>query len=239
MISIWPFKKKTPITEPAGFILIDKPVGPSSHGVISRVRRISGVRRVGHAGTLDPLASGLMLVAISREYTKKLGALIKQDKSYVATIFLGASSSTYDQEGEKTTIRAVSPVSKISIKQALKKFTGEIDQEPPIFSAKKINGQAAYRRARNNEIFKLPTNKVTIYRISIDNYHWPFLKLTVNCSSGTYIRSLAHDLGQELGCGAYLYGLRRLSIGTLRLKEAIKLDNLNYKKLIKHLKTYV
>jgi len=219
-----------------GFILIDKPLGLSSHGVVNYLRRVSGLKRIGHAGTLDPLASGLMILAVGREYTKQLGKLIKLDKEYQADIYLGATSPSYDREQEVIPSYNGQRLKKTQIKQAVLNYSGPIEQRPPIFSAKKIQGQRAYRLARRAEAFTPKTQTINIYEIKITSYRWPHLKIRVKCSSGTYIRSLAHDLGQTLGTGAYLYDLKRTKINGFSLKKAIKLKKIQAKNLNKYLK---
>lgn len=229
------------------FLLINKPSGPTSHDIISQLRKITGQKRIGHAGTLDPFASGLLLCAIGRESTKQLGNFLKLDKTYLATLKLGATSDTYDRTGNIIFSppyqgEVASPVGSLRdkpkgyphltkkiISSALQKFTGEQSQTPPIFSAKKIHGQTAYKLARQGKTVTLKPNQVTIYDIRLKKLEIQNSKLEieVRCSSGTYIRSLAHDLGQALGCGAYLEELKRLAIGPFSLAEAVSLDQLN------------
>lgn len=219
-----------------GFILINKPLKLSSHTVVSRLRKISGIKKIGHAGTLDPLATGLLILAIGREYTKKIDQYVKLDKEYVAEIFFGAESETYDREGEIKNTYSGTRIKKKIIRQALDKWQGEVKQVPPIFSAKKIKGQKLYNLARQGKEIEIPSHLVKISKIKILKYRWPILKIKISCGSGTYIRSLAHDLGRDLNCGAYLYSLSRTKIGKNKLSRAIKLDRLNIKILNKHLK---
>ena len=194
----------------------------TSHDVIDYLRRISIERTIGHAGTLDPNASGLLLVAIGREYTKRLQEFVGLDKEYEADISLGKISTTYDAEGELSPISTYQP-SLHEINHAFEKLTGKIEQKPPIFSAKKIQGQKAYDLARRGEEVDLKPMVVTIYKIELVSYQYPILKIRVRVSSGTYIRSLAHDLGQILGTGAYLYDLVRTSIGQYNLNKSLVL----------------
>jgi len=211
------------------FILINKPAGPTSHDLVDFLRQITGEQRIGHAGSLDPFAEGLLLLAIGRESTRQLNQFVGLDKEYVATIQLGATSSTYDKTGEiKKCQAAQCQVSEKEIKTALKKFVGEIEQIPPMFSAKKINGQKLYRLARQGKEMERKSNKIKIYDIelnefNITNYQ---LQITISCSSGTYIRSLAHDLGETLGCGAYLQKLVRTKIDNYEIKNAISPDKI-------------
>lgn len=225
------------MTKPTiGFILINKPAGISSHGIVNYLRRASGLKRIGHAGTLDPLASGLMILALGREYTKQLDKFIKLDKEYIADIYLGATSSSFDRE--QTTVSSYQglKIKRKQIKQAILNYSGLIEQRPPIFSAKKIQGQRAYRLARQAKIVMPNIQTINIYAFKIIKYRWPHLKVKINCSSGTYIRSLAHDLGQTLGTGAYLYNLERTKINGFKLRQAVKIKKINSKNINKYLK---
>lgn len=204
-------------------ILVDKPSGMSSFGVVARVRRklrdeFGHKVKVGHTGTLDPFATGL-LILLSGKFTKKSGEFLKLDKVYEAVIKLGYVSDTGDTEGkiEKKNDREVDLK---EIQEVLKRFTGEIEQVPPRFSAIKINGQRAYKMARAGKDFEMPKRKVTIYNIDILEYNYPILKIRSHVSSGTYIRTLAEDIGEALGTGAYCLELRRLKIGEYDVKDA-------------------
>ena len=214
-------------------ILIDKPAGISSFGVVAKIR--GGLKaefghkvKVGHTGTLDPFATGL-LILLSGKMTKKSSEFLKLDKVYEATLKLGYISSTGDPEGEITEIAFSEhgEASEISgfytfntIKSVLQKFIGKITQTPPKFSAIKINGQRAYKLARAGKDFEIPSRQVEIYSIEILDYNYPELKIKVHCSSGTYIRTLAEDIGKALGTGAYLTALRRLQIGNYNIQDA-------------------
>jgi tRNA pseudouridine 55 synthase len=197
-------------------IFVDKPAGMSSFGAVARVRRLLSEReghkvKVGHTGTLDPFATGL-LILLAGKATKKAPELTKKDKVYEATIRLGAISSTGDPEGE-ITINDESPDFTLDeIDVVARQFVGEIEQTPPAFSAIKINGQRAYRLARAGKEVEMPKRKVTIYSIDVLEYKAPFLKIRTHVGSGTYIRTLAEDLGRALGCGAYTTELRRTKI---------------------------
>ena len=230
-------------------ILIDKPSGMSSFGVVARVRRklrdeFGHKVKVGHTGTLDPFATGL-LILLSGKYTKKSGEFLKLDKVYEATIKLGFVSTTGDPEGEiceysVSGTRRSRPSSRgerahsrqqppkapqlNTLKSLLQDFIGEIEQTPPKFSAIKINGQRAYKMARAGKDFEMPSRKVTIYNIEILEYEYPILKLRCHVSSGTYIRTLAEDIGEALGTGAYCLELRRLKIGEWDVRDAEKLE---------------
>jgi tRNA pseudouridine55 synthase len=218
-----------------GMIIIDKPSGMTSFGVVARVRRqlseIAGKKvKVGHTGTLDPFATGLMVVVVG-EACKRAGEFSKLDKIYEATIRLGAKSSTGDPEGELTEVNGHQPTSE-EVEQALKKFTGEIKQTPPIFSAIKVNGQRAYKLARKGEIVEMPTRTVTIYSLALLRYAYPELKIRVHVSSGTYIRTLAQDIGEVLDTGAYCSQLRRTTVGKHTLDNASNVENIGIDDLI-------
>lgn len=195
-------------------IYVDKPVGMTSFGAVARVRRILSQReghkvKVGHTGTLDPFATGL-LILLAGKATKKAPELTKQDKVYEATIRLGETSSTGDPEGE-ITISGKAPTL-AEIEAIIPQFVGKIQQTPPAFSAIKINGQRAYKLARAGKEVEMPSRTVEIYSLDILSYDAPELKIRTHVSSGTYIRTLAEDIGKALGCGAYCSALRRTKI---------------------------
>ncbi len=209
---------------------INKLGGMTSHDVVDEVRKITGERRVGHAGTLDPFATGVLVVGVGRESTKQLGDISKNsEKEYVAILELGKTSTTGDPEGiiEKlATSNRISEIKEEAIKDILKKFKGEIEQVPPQYSAIKIKGEAAYKKARRGEKFTLPKRKVRIYEIKLLEWKPPFLKIRVVCSAGTYIRTLAEDIGKALGTGAYCTKLVRTRVGIYQIEESKKLDEL-------------
>lgn len=210
-------------------ILIDKPENISSFGVVARVRaklrdEYGKKVKVGHTGTLDPFATGL-LILLSGKMTKKSNEFLKQDKIYEATLKLGETSTTGDPEGEITPKNSEKIPTLAEINKALKALTGEIEQTVPIFSAVKIDGERAYKLARAGRDFTPPTRKITIYKIDLLEYKYPTLKIRTSVSSGTYIRTLAEDLGKKLNTGAYLTALRRTKIGNFDLKDATKLDD--------------
>ncbi|KKR48201.1 MAG: tRNA pseudouridine synthase B [Candidatus Magasanikbacteria bacterium GW2011_GWC2_40_17] len=209
-----------------GFILIDKPAGITSHDVIDRLRRLTGIKRIGHAGTLDPLATGLLIVAVSREATRDLNQLVKMDKTYEAVFYLGQETDTYDAEGKITKTYEGPVISEGELAQALTFFVGQQQQIPSMYSAKKVGGKKLYQLARQDKIIERQPNTITISNLEILNYHWPELSLRITCSSGTYIRSLAFDLGRALGCGAHMSALRRTTIGDYNITKAVKLESL-------------
>lgn len=207
-----------------GILLLDKPAGMTSFGVVARIRRVLSQQagkkvKVGHTGTLDPFATGLMILVTGTE-CKNAGTYTKLDKVYEATICLGATSTTGDPEGEIIPTEGVHEVPKEQIEAVTKQFTGEITQTPPIFSAIKINGQRAYDLARKGELVDMPERKVTIYSLELVDYAWPNLIIRTHVSSGTYIRSLAADIGAALGTGAYCTALRRTRIADWDVAEA-------------------
>ena len=211
-----------------GIILIDKPSGMTSFGVVARIRRVlskeqSKKVKVGHTGTLDPFATGLMILVVGKE-CKNAERYSKLDKTYEATIHLGQKSSTGDPEGDLTDISDTKP-GKIEIKDIIKKFIGEINQSPPIFSAIKIGGQRAYKLARKGHKIEMPKRQITIYNLKVVDYKYPEIKLIARVGSGTYIRSLAEDIGEMLGVGAYCNQLRRTEIDKWKVDEAHKLSD--------------
>lgn len=209
-----------------GFLLIDKPVGPTSHDVIDRVRAVTGQRKAGHAGTLDPLASGLLIIGLGPS-TKLLGRLSGSEKSYEAILRLGQTSPTDDAEGELTEVSDTIPT-KAEVESALTNFRGQILQTPPVFSARKVAGRRSYQLAREGKKVELEARPVTISELRLSSYTYPELSLTTTVSSGTYIRSLARDLGTALGTGAHLTRLRRTAIGPVSVAESTPLDGLKH-----------
>lgn len=205
-------------------MLIDKPAGMTSFGVVARIRRVlsrqAGKKvKVGHTGTLDPFATGLMILVIGKE-CKNAHAYTKLDKVYEATIRLGATSTTGDPEGEVTLTKNVTAPSQEQVATVLERFTGPIMQHPPVFSAIKINGQRAYRLARDGREIEMPERSVTVYALELLAYAYPEVRIRTHVSSGTYIRSLAVDIGEALGTGAYCTALRRLSVSDFSVKNA-------------------
>ncbi len=204
-----------------GIFAINKPKGPTSHDIIDQLRRITGIKKIGHAGTLDPLASGVLVVGIGREATKKLSEVVQKEKEYVAVIRLGEESTTDDAEGERKKFGVAEIPTLDNIKKIVEKFQGEIMQTPPVYSAVKIKGRPAHRRARKGEKIKLEPRKVTIREIEIIKYQWPDLELRVVTGPGVYIRSLARDIGNELQVGGYLSDLERVRVGEFVKNRAI------------------
>lgn len=217
------------------FLLIDKPVGITSHDVVDCVRKISGQRRVGHAGTLDPFASGLLIVGVGRSATRKLGFFSKLDKEYEAEIVFGEERDTDDREGKTIRVVEGNKVKRMDVERELKKFVGEIWQIPPRYSAVRVRGSKAYQLSRLGKDFQLEPRKVRVYFASILDYAFPVLKVKFRVSSGTYIRSLARDLGRNLSTGAYLNSLRRTRIGDYSVEDAAVLDLLTTENMQKYM----
>lgn len=219
------------MTEPrwrGGVLLVDKPTGPSSFDIVRAVRRHLGTKKVGHTGTLDPLAGGLLVVCVG-EATRVVPFLTAVDKRYIGRIQLGLVSDTYDSEGTCQRIMDVESITALStskVESALHGFRGDINQTPPSFSAIKIDGERAYTKARRGEQVEMPTRSVRIHRCELLGRKRDSITLDIECSKGTYIRSIAHDLGQTLNTGAVLTGLRRVSVGGLQVDKAIPLDQL-------------
>ncbi len=208
-------------------LLVNKPANMTSHDVVNIIRKKFNTRRVGHSGTLDPFATGLLIIGINKA-TKKLTNLVGLNKTYEATAILGATSDTYDLTGKIISYSALHIPHQEEVEEVLKKFRGVIEQKAPAYSAKKINGKKLYTLARagKNVEHLRPIKKVNIIELVITNYNFPVLKFRVTCSSGTYIRSLANDIGKELGCGAYLSELKRTHIGKYELKDAKHLNEI-------------
>jgi len=213
-----------------GFLNIYKEKSMTSFDVIRKLRKILNIKKIGHTGTLDPLAEGVLIVAVG-EATKLIEFMMKADKDYSAEIILGKKSDTYDAEGEIEDVSSQEP-NFDEVQEVVAGFTGEIEQIPPKYSALKINGKKAYEMARNGEEFEMKSRKVTIKNIAIINYKYPKLEIDVSCSSGTYIRSLAHDIGEKLKTGAYLNALKRTRVENFILKDSIKLDKVGENDLI-------
>ena len=206
--------------QPLGFLLIDKPRELNSFGIVKYLRKTLNLKRIGYAGTLDPLATGLMIVAVG-EATKLLTYLEKLDKVYEVEITLGITSATYDAEGPLTTVNWKGDFTQAFIEEVIQEnFIGLREQKPPIYSAIQVQGKRAYALARKGIEVDLKTRAVNFFEIRLEYFSWPRLVLNVHCSSGTYIRSLAHDLGQILGCGGYVTALRRTKVGNVDLGSA-------------------
>jgi len=201
---------------------VHKPRGMTSHDVVARIRRtLPRGTKVGHAGTLDPLAEGVLVIAVG-DATKRIAAEVAKEKEYVAAIRLGVASTTDDEEGEKTERAVAEPPNEAEVREALKSFVGEVWQVPPAYSAVKLQGTPAYKRARRGETPALEARRVIIKEIELVSYAWPELKLRIVTGPGAYIRSVARDLGNTLETGGYLAGLLRTRVGEYTLEGADK-----------------
>ena len=209
-----------------GILVVNKPQGWTSHDVVARVRRLTHQKRVGHAGTLDPMATGVLLVCLGRA-TRVAEYLMASDKTYRAVVRLGVEMDTYDAEGQVVATRPVD-VDESALRGALQKFVGEIDQVPPMYSALKREGKPLYKLARQGVEVERAARRVTIHDITLREFMSPDVTIDVRCSPGTYIRSLAHDVGAALrgACGAHLTALTRLASGSFTLDDAVRLEDL-------------
>ena len=207
----------------AGVMVIDKPEGPSSMRAVATVRRRAGGVKTGHAGTLDPLATGILVLALGKA-TKWIDRLMATDKRYTTTIDLSAFTSTDDREGERREIVVEQPPTRAMIEAVLPKFKGTIMQRPPSFSAVKIEGRRAYKLARGGQEVEIPAREVTVHSINVLRYNWPELEIAIHCEKGVYVRSLARDIGLALGTGGHCLTLRRTAVGPFDESMAIRLD---------------
>lgn len=213
----------------AGVVIVDKPRGWTSHQVVGRLRRLLGTRKVGHAGTLDPMATGVLVVGVNRA-TRLLGHLMLTQKRYTATMRLGATTHTDDAEGDETSHAGAMGVDEEAIRRAMERFTGEIQQVPTAVSAIKVDGKRAYQRVRDGEEVQLKARPVTVHAFELlETRAGPDATLdcdvSVTCSSGTYVRALARDVGEVLGCGGHLVALRRTRVGPFDVSDATVVDN--------------
>ena len=214
-----------PPVEPAA-ILVDKPSGMTSFGVVKKVRWAVGVKKVGHAGTLDPLATGLLVVLVGRDATRQQDRFMGLPKVYTGTVRLGQTTASYDADTPVEEAQDASAVTDEAVAAALDELTGEILQRPPVYSALKQGGERLYKKARRGEAVEVEPRPTTVYSFKVTGRRGDDLDIRVECSKGTYVRSLAHDLGQALGVGGHLVALRREAIGPFHVDEAFALDAL-------------
>jgi tRNA pseudouridine55 synthase len=210
----------------SGVLLVDKPQTWTSFDVVNKLKGILKQKKIGHAGTLDPMATGLLIVCVGRSATKHIDQFMGMEKGYTATLRLGEITPSYDADSEVTQISEWKHLSEAEIEAACMQFVGEIEQRPPIFSAIKIAGERLYKKARRGEEIDIPTRKVQILSLELLSINGQDVQIAVKCSKGTYIRSLAHDIGQVLGCGAHLIALRRTQIGNYHVDNAFNLSDL-------------
>ena len=212
-----------------GFLNVYKPKGKTSHDIVSILRKTTGVKQIGHTGTLDPFAEGVLPICIGK--ATRLIEYLNDDKAYIGTVQLGSSTTTYDIEGEKVNVNNNINPSADEIEQALQSFRGNIEQFPPVYSAIKVKGKKLYEYARKGEEVKIEPRGVNIYRLDIVNYNKESkqLELYIECSKGTYIRSIANDLGEKLGTYGHLIKLIRVTAGAFEVNESIRLEDLQTK----------
>lgn len=202
-----------------GILLLNKPEGRTSFSLIRALRKLTGIKKIGHAGTLDPFATGVMVMLIGREYTRLSDKLLFQGKEYLANVSLGVSTDTYDCDG-KVVARSKKIPELEEVQNVVSKFQGDIEQVPPMYSAKKIQGKKLYELARKGQTVERTPAKIRL-TTEILSYSYPNLNLRIDCSKGTYIRSIAHEIGQLLGCGAHLFKLNRIRSGNYCLEECL------------------
>ena len=229
-----------------GILLFDKPKTWTSFDVVNFVRRqvatAEGKKpkntKVGHTGTLDPLATGLLVLLVGKDYTRKATELTKFDKTYEVTMKLGETSATADDEGEKTVVSGTIPTHE-AVLEALERLQGHLMQTPPAFSAMKVNGQRAYKLARDGKEVALEARPVTIYKNELTGYEYPFVQFTSEVGSGTYIRSLVEDMGKLLKTGAYMSDLRRTKVGRFSIEDALPVEGITIEQIESHLQVTV
>ncbi len=210
---------------PDGVLLVDKAEGMTSHDVVALIRRKLEIKKVGHCGTLDPIATGLLLLTLGRG-TKIQDLLMSEDKEYTGTLLLGVTTSTQDREGEIIDQREVPALDENTIRAAFEKFRGDFYQMPPMVSAKKHGGVPLYKLARQGKVVEREPRLVHVYRYSVDRIAFPEIDFSVLCSKGFYVRTYVHDIGEEVGCGAHLKSLRRLKSGRFDVDQAISVDQI-------------
>jgi len=207
-----------------GIILVHKPQGLTSHDVVDIVRKKLRTRKVGHAGTLDPLAEGLLIILVGK-YTKLFARFANFDKEYAGILKLGEVTTTGDAQGQTLTLSDYRHISRVQLEKTFASFVGESQQVPPMVSALRIGGRRLYSLARRGITVERPARKITIYSLAIENFDPPFVEFRLHCSKGTYVRKLAEDIGTSLGCGAHMVKILRLGIGRFRLKDAVDLKD--------------
>lgn len=210
---------------PEGILLVDKPQGITSHDVVYKLRKIFHIKKIGHAGTLDPMATGLLLMLIGKA-TKVSQFLMSMDKEYTGTIRLGQSTDSQDADGEVVEERPVPDISKADALKEMKAFIGDQYQTPPMYSAKKVNGQPLYKLARKGKTVPREPRVINISKMEMSRFELPEIEFLVACSKGTYVRTIAHDYGEKLGCGAHLCELRRTGVGKFRIENASTIEEL-------------
>ena len=212
--------------EKEGIILVNKPKGMTSHDVVDQVRKKLKMRRIGHAGTLDPLACGLLVILVGKA-TKLFAKFVDFDKEYTGILKLGEVTTTCDSQGETIEKKDCSSIDTERIKEAFSQFEGEIDQVPPMVSALRVGGRRLYNLARKGIVVERKPSRINIFSLNIEKIDLPFVEFHTHCSKGTYIRKLAEDIGEYLGCGAHITGINRLKVGPFSLDDAVNLEDLD------------
>ena len=208
-----------------GVLIVDKPTGPTSHDIVDAVRRVLGIRRVGHGGTLDPLATGVLVVLCGRA-TKLSDRFLGTDKTYVGTLRLGEATDSHDAEGELVSTADAAGVTRAQVEAGMSALSGDLLQTPPMASAVKVAGVALYKLARRGETVERKARLVHVYAFTLTAFRPPEADFVVKCTKGTYVRTLCHDLGEKLGCGAHLRALRRTACGEISINQAIPLEQI-------------
>lgn len=211
--------------DPEGILLVDKPQGITSHDVVDQVRRIYRMKKVGHAGTLDPMATGMMLILVGKA-TKVSQYLMSMDKEYAATMRLGQVTDSQDADGKVISEHSVPEIIEDKVRELMQEFLGDQYQTPPMFSAKKVNGQALYKLARKGKVVQREPRVIHISQFDLTDFQPPEVAFLIRSSKGAYIRTIAHDLGKKIGCGAHLNVLRRTAVGKFRIEDASTLGEL-------------
>lgn len=215
-----------------GLLFVNKPLFMTSHDVVDVARKKLKIKKIGHAGTLDPLAEGLLILLVGK-YTKFFSKFVNYDKEYLGVLKLGEKTSTGDSEGEVLEKKPYDNISEPVLKEAFNKFVGNIKQIPPMVSAVRVNGKRLYKLARKGIEVKREPRDITIHSLKINKCDYPLVEFYTHCSKGTYIRKLAEDIGETLGCGAHMISIKRTAIGPFKLDEAIKLDEIDDRHLKK------
>ena len=211
--------------DPIGVLLVDKPQGMTSHDIVARMRRVFRIKKIGHAGTLDPMATGLLLILVGKA-TKVSQFLMSMDKEYTGTVKLGEATDSQDADGEIVETKTVPELTQADLEKEMATFMGDQYQTPPMFSAKKVNGQKLYKLARQGKTIEREARVIHVSRYDILDFNLPEVSIIVGSSKGTYIRTLAHDLGERLGCGGHLCALRRTQVGKFRIEDANTLEEI-------------
>jgi tRNA pseudouridine55 synthase len=209
-----------------GMILIDKDAEWTSFDAVAKMRRIVNIKKIGHCGTLDPFATGLLIICIGRGATKQISSFQNLPKQYLATLKLGATTASFDTEKPEEFVSNISHLTKQQIEDTIHSFIGKQEQIPPMFSAKRFNGRRLYKFARKNREVEVEPVNIEIHSLQIVNADLPYITLLIDCSKGTYIRALARDIGEKLGVGAYLTSLRRTAIGEYKVDDAIRIEEM-------------